>query len=161
MTTDNRALEQRFAALERICWEQVERIERLEKDRNLAKFSYANKAVATLTETVKYEFESKLAPVRLVVGFRAKNRETGAEINCDEFTATQLERMAWKFARLFSPSRKFWVGKREGYGVMLKLFCQHGAIAQTHQRVWTWRVDPPVRREIATRIVAALPRKKP
>ena len=112
----------------------------------------------TLHERRRFEFMAQLAKPRLLVNFSAHNATTGTTISCSEFSAAQLERGAYRFARLMEPSRKHWRGKTVMYGVMRQLFEQHGAIVRHWGRRWHWAVDPPQRRVIAAQICAALSR---
>ena len=87
------------------------------------------------------------AQPRRVIDYRSKNIKAQTVFSCDGFTAIQLERAAYKFAKLETPTRAKWHGKRELYGIMRHLFAQHAAIVQHHGlRMWRWAVWPHQRR---------------
>jgi hypothetical protein len=103
-----------------------------------------------------FTYGTNPAEPRRVIDYRSKNTKTNTVFSCDGFTAIQLERAAYKFAKLETPTRSKWHGKRELYGIMRHLFAQHAGIVRHHGlRVWRWAVWPHQRREIAARIVAS------
>lgn len=114
----------------------------------------------TLHERRRFEFIGHLAKPRTLINFTATNTLTGTTITSDQFSAAQLERFAFRFARLPQPpSRKHWRGNRAAFGLMRDLFHQHGAIVRHYGRRWQWAVERPQRSEIAARIAAALSRQ--
>lgn len=152
MNTDLHQLQRQVAALTR----KVETLEAELSRRNAFDAPMSN---VTLHERRRYEFIAALAKPRLLVNFSATNATTGATITSDRFSEAQLERGAYRFARLSAPSRKHWRGKTVMYGLMRQLFEQHGGIVRHYGRRWQWAVDPPRRREIAAHICTALSRQ--
>jgi hypothetical protein len=149
-------LARRIDALERLCKSQAAELAEL---RSMVAQRLAFDAPApavTLTQKRRYEFAAALARPRLLIGFEAHNRETGARISCADYTAAQIERHAYQFARMDKPTRAEWRGDRAAYGLMRALFAQHGAIVQHSGRSWSWVAWPSERRAIAGRIAAAL-----
>lgn len=106
-----------------------------------------------------HTYAANLAEPRRLIDYRSKNTTTGAAVTVKNFSALQLERAAFKFAKLEQPARKHWHGDRWLYGFMVKLFAQHGGIVRHHgSRCWRWAAWPHQRREIAGRIAASLAR---
>lgn len=120
----------------------------------------APRPALTLTERRRLEFAAALAEPRRVVRLQATNAATGWRLDCARYSARQLERFAFRFARLQSPTRKMWRGDREAFGIMRELFAQFGGIVRNTGRAWAWAVDAPQRREIAARIASTPPRPK-
>ena len=107
-----------------------------------------------------YDFFAKLPETRLLVDFRATNKNTNEVVHIGYFSPTQIERACQKFSRLQFPTRRLWKGSTRLYSVARRLFAQHGAIVQHKgSRVWHWTAWPHERRACAARISAALSRQ--
>jgi hypothetical protein len=114
--------------------------------------------VTILQRTAPTTYAAALATPRTVIGFTTTNSTTGRTVACDRFSLTQLERGAYKFARMQVIKRAppYWRGDRALFGIMRDLFEQRGAIIRHHGQSWSWAIDPPDRRTVAAQIVATI-----
>ncbi len=111
-------------------------------------------------QTRQYEFVSRIPTVAKIIDYRATDRRTGNVLTLDEWSAPQLERAAYKFAKLPAPTRSEWKGDRALFGAILKLFAHFGAIAQDPKtRKWSWGCWRHERLSVAKEIIASLTHK--